>query len=181
MIFFLRMFKSEILNFLLIGLLFVLISVLSFKLFFQEKKILILERTSKGTKVLDKSSVTSLEVKVFLRRFLVLSLNYHEKSFLKHMERAGNLMSLRFWNEKKKELLELQREVSLKKIEQQAEILEIKAVSEKNFEALVSITLFEKQKKTFHKKIKVFLTLKEAKRTKSNVWGVEVEALKFKL
>lgn len=181
MIFFLKMFKGEILSFLLILVLLISTCFLSFKLFFQKEKILFIERTSKSTRVLEETHVTPLEIKIFIRRFLVICLNYHEKNYLEHIESAGNLMSPRLWNEKKEELLNVYKEVKAKKLEQGADILEIKAIGENEFEILAYVSLYEKEVKTFKKKFKIFLTLKEAKRTKLNVWGLEVENFKIDL
>ena len=182
MIFFYKIFKSDILTLFLIFSLTFACLILSAKLIFQKEKLLVIETSSKGIRLVKSDFKPQDEEKfIFLRRFFTILLNYDPKTYQDHIEKAGSLMSQSLWNKKKEEFLKTNKEVKEKNLEQQTEVLDIKEVEKNRFKVSIHFYFFIKGKIKSSGKATALVTIKETRRTRLNVWGYEVSYVEFNM
>lgn len=161
--------------FLGLAVLFLLLGFLNLKVILSNKKPTLIAIDENSTRIISDMNdpIYKTESLAFIKRFLTLTYNFDQKSFLKQFGGATGMMSEHLWNEKKEEILSLKSKIERDEISLKSEIEKI-TISENSYFALIRVMETSRLKTKEHE-IAVRLELKRSERSESNPWGLEVK------
>ena len=154
--------------------------IMSFLAFQNKSQVILIGKTDEAYKLItEQEDKGSLEAINFIRHFIALTLNFDEKSYIKHISLAGDLMSENLWSKKKTEFKELASFVKKNKVIQTSELLSIKKTATNNYLVEIKSYLFKNEILTEKNKT-ILISLTQNQRSYENSWGYNVSKFEIK-
>ena len=141
--FLIKLYKSEMILFLLIGSLFIWGIIASLLAFKNKTQVFLIGKTDESYQLITDEEKTPIETGNFIRHFLALILNFNDESYKKHISLAGDLMTERLWEKKESEFIQMSDFIKKNKVTQSAEVLKIQKVKSNLYEATIKNYLFK--------------------------------------
>jgi hypothetical protein len=177
-----RLYREEILRWLLMGALFFWAVTSTVWGFSRSEKLVLIAMTEHGARLVSASDDESLreESLKFLKAFVVLYLNYEPATYDANVGQAADLMSSDLWGRLKEHLLGVSQKMKAQPLSQSAVIETIDAISQTEFEVIVTLKVRQKLEES-KGTLKLRISLREKPRTEGNPWRFEIVELKDEL
>ncbi len=143
-----------------------------------KSQIILIGLDDAGTRVITSASdpILAKERVKFVREFLRGFYNYSSTDYSQSMSQAGALISDTLWKEKETDFKRIVAQMKLTPLTQEARLLDLREVSEQEFEADLDIHIRSRlQERTV--KYRVALTITPKKRSTSNPYPLEVTSI----
>ena len=154
--------------------------VVSSCLTFQNKsQVVLIGKTGESYQLIKDEEITPIETGNFIRHFLVLSLNFNDESYKRHISLAGDLMTEDLWKKKKLEFIQMASFIKKNKVTQSVEVLKIQKAKNNLYEIEVKNYLFKNGILTEKNKL-ILLSLIDNQRSYENPWRYSVANIEIK-
>lgn len=170
-----RLYREEILRFLLIVTLFVWACVATAWALSSKSEVILISLNGKEARLVTGSDDKSLhdEPLEFIQSFMESYLNYNSETFTTQIGKASDLMAQKLWEEERQKLYEIGEKLKHNPLAQVSDIQSIDLLAENRFEVLSEIRITHRLQET-RTVVKLLIRIQKRKRTRENPWAYEV-------